>query len=136
MTPQQIALVTESWSKVLPTGDAAAAMFYERLFELDPSLQGLFKSDMSVQGGKLIAMISAAVGGANNLDSIVPAVQELGRRHVRYGVQDSHYDTVGAALIWTLEQGLGESFTDDVRTAWVDIYTLLAGVMKQVALAG
>lgn len=136
MTPQQIALVTESWSKVLPTGDAAAAMFYEKLFELDPSLQGLFKSDMSVQGGKLIAMISAAVGGANNLDSIVPAVQELGRRHVRYGVQDSHYDTVGAALIWTLEQGLGESFTDDVRTAWVDIYTLLAGVMKQVALAG
>lgn len=136
MTPQQIALVTESWSKVLPIGDAAAAMFYEKLFELDPSLQGLFKSDMSVQGGKLIAMISAAVGGANNLDSIVPAVQELGRRHVRYGVQDSHYDTVGAALIWTLEQGLGESFTDDVRTAWVDIYTLLAGVMKQAALAG
>jgi len=131
MTPRKIALVTESWAKVLPIGDTAATLFYDKLFALDPSLQALFKGDMAEQGRKLIAMISTAVGGVNNLDDIVPAIQELGRRHVSYGVASSHYDTVGIALIWALEQGLGDMFTEDVRAAWVEVYMLLAGVMKQ-----
>jgi hemoglobin-like flavoprotein len=132
-TPEQVALVQESFEKVAPIAETAAEIFYNRLFELDPSIKPLFKSDMAVQGQKLMAMIATAVKGLNNPQKLVPAVQQLGRKHVGYGVVPEHYDTVGAALVWTLEQGLGEAFTPEVKDAWVAVYTLLASVMKDAA---
>jgi hemoglobin-like flavoprotein len=133
MTPEQIALVQISFAQVLPIADTAAALFYSRLFELDPSLKQLFKGELQEQGRKLMTMIRLVVNGLNRLDQLVPAVQELGRRHARYGVQDEHYDTVGAALLWTLQQGLGPGFTPEVEAAWATAYTLLADTMKAAA---
>ncbi len=133
MTPEQVFLVQRSWKQVLPIADTAAEMFYTKLFSLDPSVKRLFKGDMKAQGRKLMAMIGTAVGGLTNLPAIVPAVQELGRRHVKYGVKDSHYDIVGDALLWTLEQGLGDAFTPDVKAAWTAVYGVLATTMKDAA---
>jgi len=132
-TPEQVALVQESFEKVAPIAETAAELFYNRLFELDPSVKPLFKGDMTEQGKKLMSMIATAVKGLDNPDKLLPAVQQLGRNHVGYGVVDAHYDTVGAALLWTLEQGLGEAFTRDVKDAWMAVYTLLASVMKDAA---
>lgn len=133
MTPEQVTLVTTSWEKVKPISDTAAELFYGKLFELDPSLKALFTGDMTEQGRKLMAMINTAVNSLKNVEAIVPAVQDLGRRHVGYGVTDAHYDTVAAALLWTLEQGLGDAFTNDVKQAWTDTYVLLATTMKDAA---
>lgn len=133
MTPQQTVLVKSSWQKVLPIRDTAAELFYTKLFTLDPALKPLFTGDIKEQGRKLTAMISTAVNGLDRLDTIVPAVQDLGRRHVGYGVKDTDYDTVAAALLWTLEKGLGDAYTPEVKAAWVEVYTLLAGTMKAAA---
>lgn len=133
MTPDDKRLVQESFAKVIPIADQAAALFYQNLFAKDPSLQVLFKGDMQEQGKKLMKMIAVAVAGLDRLDSIVPAVQDLGRRHVAYGVKPEHYDTVGAALIQTLGQGLGEAFTPQVKQAWITVYGVLAGTMKRAA---
>ena len=133
MSPTQIELVQSSWKKVVPIADTAAELFYGRLFELDPSLKPLFTTDIKEQGKKLMQMISVAVNGLNDLEKIVPAVEELGKRHVKYGVKDEHYDTVGSALLWTLEKGLGDAFTPDVKEAWTETYTLLATTMKNAA---
>ena len=133
MTPEQVFLVQRSWRQVLPIADTAAEMFYARLFSMDPSLQSLFKGDMKAQGRKLMSMIGTAVNGLSKVDELVPAVQDLGRRHVKYGVKDAHYDTVADALLWTLQQGLGDGFTPDVKAAWVAVYGVLAGTMKEAA---
>ncbi len=135
MEQQTIATVQESFKKVEPIAPLAAELFYKKLFELDPALKSLFKGDMEAQGAKLMKMIGIAVNGLNNLDAIVPAVQELGVRHVDYGVKDKDYETVGKALLWTLEQGLGDHFTPDVRNAWAEVYGLLAGTMQAAANA-
>ena len=127
----RIRLVQSSWSKVLPNSEKAAVLFYGRLFEIDPSTKVLFKGDMKEQGRKLMAMITAAVNGLNDLDRLVPVMQDLGRRHGGYGVQDKHYGSVASALLWTLEQGLGEAFTPEVKNAWTETYMLLASVMKE-----
>lgn len=131
MTPQQIKLVKDSWQKVVPIKETAADLFYDRLFTLDPSLKLLFKGDMKEQGRKLMAMIATAVNALDKLETIVPAVQDLGRRHTKYGVKDAHYDTVATALLWTLGQGLGDAFADEVKQSWVEAYTVLATTMKQ-----
>jgi hemoglobin-like flavoprotein len=133
MTPEQIELVKSSWGKVEPIAEQAAELFYGKLFELNSELKSLFKSDMKEQGRKLMVMLNTAVNSLDKLEAIVPAVQEMGRRHVAYGVKDEDYDTVGEALLWTLEQGLGEGFTADVKEAWVDTYTLVATTMKTAA---
>lgn len=133
MTPQQVTLVKLSWQQVAPIKETAAELFYGRLFDLDPELKPLFKGDMTEQGRKLMAMINTAVNALDRLDEIVPAVQDLGRRHVGYGVKDKDYDTVGAALLWTLEKGLGPSFTPEVKDAWIEVYGILAGAMKAAA---
>ena len=135
MTPQEIALVQSSWRAVQPLAEPAAAMFYARLFEHDPSLKRLFKGDMKEQGRKVMTMIGVAVSALTRLDSIVPAVQALGRRHAGYGVEERHYAVVEEALVWTLGQGLGASFTKEVEQAWRAAYGLLAGTMKQAAKA-
>lgn len=129
MTPEQIGLVQTSWNQLKPISEQAAELFYGRLFELDPSLKPLFKGDMKEQGKKLMATLSLAVASLTKLETILPAVQDLGRRHVQYGVPDQSYETVGEALIWTLGQGLGEDFTNDVKDAWVITYTTISKVM-------
>ena len=135
MTPKQKQLVQNSWEKVLPISEAAAALFYGRLFELDPSTRPLFKhTNMPEQRKKLMNMIGAAVNGLNAIDQLIPAVSNLGRRHMAYGVTDEHYTTVGKALIWTLEQGLGADFTPEVKEAWTTVYGLLADTMKNATL--
>jgi len=131
MTPDQVSLVQGSWQAVVPLKDQAAAMFYSRLFELDPTLRPLFKSDLTQQGRKLTAMIDFVVARLDRPAEIVPAVQELGRRHLTYGVRDAHYDTVAAALLWTLSACLGAGFTGEVKRAWSNAYAVLAGAMKQ-----
>ena len=133
MNPKQIDLVQSTFELVSPNAEAVANLFYQRLFELDPSLRPLFKSDMKSQGAKLMKTLSIVVWGLNETDKLIPVVSQLGARHVGYGVKDAHYDTVGAALLWTLGMGLGDEFTKDAEEAWTAAYTLLAGVMKAAA---
>jgi hemoglobin-like flavoprotein len=135
MTPKQIRLVQNSWKQVLPISDQAAALFYGRLFELEPSYRRLFTTDQKEQGRKLMQMISVAVNGLPKLDTIVPPVEDLGRRHLDYQVTEEMYDTVGEALLWTLGQGLGKAFTPEVEAAWTETYNTLAEVMKSAAYA-
>ncbi len=133
MNPEQIRLVQDSFAQVIPIADTAAELFYGRLFELDPALRPMFRGNMQEQGRKLMSTLRVVVVGLSRLEQIVPAVRELGRRHVAYGVQDEHYDTVAQALLWTLEQGLGDQFTPETREAWVTAYTLLATTMQEAA---
>lgn len=133
MTNTQKQLVQGTFGQVAPIADTAAKLFYDRLFDLDPSLRALFKSDMDEQGRKLMQMIGAAVNGLDDMEALLPTVQDLGRRHANYGVLESHYETVGEALLWTLGQGLGEKFTPEVEEAWAETYTVLATVMKEAA---
>ena len=133
MTPQQIALVQESFRKVLPIAETAATIFYARLFELDPSLRKLFSGDMKRQGMMLMSMIASAVRGLSDPNALIPVLTALGRRHGGYGVVDAHYTTVAEALLWTLGQGLGDEFTPDTRDAWVAAYSMMASVMQQGA---
>ncbi|MBR0654756.1 globin family protein [Plastoroseomonas arctica] len=133
MTPAEKDHVRASFALVEPIAAQAGALFYGRLFELDPSLRPLFRGDMAEQSAKLMAMIATVTKNLDNPGVLVPAVQSLGKRHAGYGVQDSHYATVGAALIWTLGQGLGDKFTPEVEGAWVTAYTFLSGVMQEAA---
>lgn len=133
MTPQQVELVQTSFDQVRPIAAAAADLFYQRLFELDPALRPLFTSDIKKQGAMLMSTLSLAVNGLSRPETIIPAVQGLGRRHVAYGVQDHHYQTVGEALLWTLNQGLGDAYTPDVQDAWIAAYGLLTSVMQTAA---
>ena len=133
LTLTQIELVQNTFANIAPIADDAAVLFYRRLFEIDPSLQQMFKGDMAEQRRKLMQMLTAAVKGLPRLDRLVPVVEELGRRHAGYGVSDAHYDTVGAALIWTLEKGLGRAFTPEVKDAWTTVYGVLASTMKNAA---
>ena len=135
MTPEQIDLVRSSFAKLEALGDRVAVMFYDRLFELDPSLRSLFKGDLAVQRSKLLAALALVVRGLDRPDRILPAVRELGRRHARYGVEPDHYATVASALIWALWQALGPEFTPALRRAWVDAYSLLAWTMIAAAEA-
>lgn len=131
MTPDQIEAVQRSWRQVLPIADGAARLFYGRLFSLNPSLRRMFRGDMEEQGRKLMATLSFVVDHLDQLPELLPAVQALGRRHAAYGVRDEHYATVASALLWTLEQGLGSSFTSEVREAWATAYGVVAGTMKE-----
>jgi len=133
MTPRQVELVQQSFLKVTPIADVAASLFYARLFELDPALQKLFSGDMKRQGAMLMNMIGSAVRGLTETKALIPVLTALGRRHSGYGVVDSHYGTVAEALLWTLERGIGDEFTAEVRDAWVAAYTLMATVMQQGA---
>jgi hemoglobin-like flavoprotein len=133
MNETQKKLVQQTWASVVPIADQAAAIFYGKLFEADPSLRPLFKGDIEEQGKKLMKMIGMAVGGLDRLNELVPVVQALGKRHVGYGVKDSHYDTVAGALLGTLSAGLGPAFTPEVKEAWTTVYTVLATTMKDAA---
>ena len=129
MTPQQIDLVQSSFKKVVPIAGTAADLFYDRLFETAPEVRSMFPQDMKEQKAKLMGMLGTAVSHLHKLDEILPAVKALGERHKGYGVTAAHYAPVGAALLWTLEKGLGPDFTPEVKEAWTLTYTALAGVM-------
>ncbi|WP_010521624.1 globin family protein [Aquimarina agarivorans] len=133
LTERKKRLVQSSFTKVAPIADKAAEIFYNKLFELDPSVKPMFKGDMKQQGAKLMSMIGTAVNGLDNLEAIVPAVQNLGKNHLAYGVKNEHYDTVGSALLYTLETGLGDDFTPNVKDAWTEVYSVLATTMKDAA---
>jgi len=133
VTPEEVSLVQSSWEKVAPISDTAADLFYGKLFELDPALKELFPDDMAEQKKKLMQTLAVCVNGLTDLGEIVPAVQTLGQRHVTYRVKDEHYATVGAALLWTLEQGLGDMYTPETANAWTTVYGVLADTMKQAA---
>jgi hemoglobin-like flavoprotein len=128
-------LAQKSFAQVRPIADAAAALFYSRLFELDPTLRPLFKGDLKEQGRKLMDMLTLAVKGLDRPETLLPALAALGRRHAGYGVNKHDYETVGEALIWTLEQGLGPSFTPEVREAWEAVYGFVAGAMREATVA-
>jgi hemoglobin-like flavoprotein len=136
MTPQQVTEVQASFAKVVPIADQAAALFYGRLFETAPETRALFRGDMDVQGRKLMTAIATVVDNLGAVEAIVPAVEDLAKRHVGYGVQPKHYDMVGAALLWTLEQGLGDNFTPEVGAAWAAAYGALSGMTIAAAYDG
>lgn len=131
MTNEQIYLVRTSFAKVEPIAEKAAALFYAKLFDLDPQLRQLFKNDIYEQGKKLMQVIGYAVENLDRLDEIVSQVQALGARHADYGVEESDYETVGSALLWTFEKALGREFTAEMRAAWAAVYELLAATMLE-----
>jgi len=129
MTPNQIRLIQESFAKVAPISEQAAALFYGRLFEIAPQVQPLFRGDMKEQGRKLMATLATVANGLSDLPSILPAASALAKRHVAYGVKADDYAPVGDALLWTLERGLGAQWTPDVKAAWATAYAVLAEYM-------
>lgn len=130
MTPNQISLVQSSFKSVVPIAATAADLFYDRLFQIAPHVRPLFPADMSTQKVKLVGMLATAVSNLHQVETILPAVRDLGSRHRGYGVTDDYYRPVGEALLWTLEQGLGPAFTPDVKAAWTQAYAMLAGAMQ------
>ncbi len=129
MTPDQVKAIQDSFAKVVPISEQAAALFYGRLFEIAPAVKPLFRGDIEEQGRKLMAMLAAVVNGLGNLETILPAASALAKRHVDYGVKPADYEPVGAALLWTLERGLGAQWTPELAAAWTDAYTVLADFM-------
>jgi hemoglobin-like flavoprotein len=129
MSPDQVKAIQESFAKVVPISQQAAALFYGRLFEIAPAVKPLFRGDIEEQGRKLMAMLAAVVNGLGNLETILPAASALARRHVDYGVKPADYEPVGAALLWTLERGLGAQWTPELAAAWTEAYTVLADFM-------
>ncbi len=129
MTPEKVRLVQESFAQIVPMKDEVTRLLYERLFELDPSLRALFRGDMERQRARLGVALAMVVHGLKSSAAIVPVLEELGRRHVGYGVRAEHYATVGEAILWALGQVLGERFTSEVREAWSEAYELIASTM-------
>jgi hemoglobin-like flavoprotein len=129
ITDGQVALVQSSFAHVLPIADAAGLLFYERVFTLAPEARSLFGDDIALQASRTMAAIKTAVDGLDNIEQIAPFLVRLGARHVRYGVRPEHFEIVGDALLWTLEQGLGELFTPGVRDAWATAFGVIASAM-------
>ena len=134
LTAEQVNIIRDTWRSIGPISNMVPQIFYDRLFEIDPSTKPLFtKTNMPGQHVKLMEALELVAENANDLDSLTPALEDLGRRHVRYGVEDKHYDSVGAALMWTLERGFGAAFTHEVRQAWLLAYQFVSGTMRQAA---
>ncbi|WP_024511480.1 globin family protein [Bradyrhizobium sp. ARR65] len=133
MTPEQVTLVQQSFSKVAPIADQAAVVFYERLFEVAPQVRAMFPDDMTEQRKKLMATLAVVVNGLSNLETVLPAAGALAKRHVAYGAKPEHYPVVGSALLWTLEKGLGEAWTSDIAEAWSAAYGTLSDFMIEQA---
>ena len=129
MTPDQVKLVQQSFAKVAPISETAAVLFYDRLFEIAPQVKAMFPADMTEQRRKLMGMLAAVVNGLGDLNSILPAASALAKRHVGYGAKAEHYPVVGAALLWTLEKGLGDGWTPQIAEAWTATYGTLSGYM-------
>ena len=133
MTPAQIGLVQDTFRYIVPVADLAAELFYKRLFELDPKLEPLFTGDMGEQGGKFMRTLATLVAGLEDFEAVAPSLRALGRRHADYGAEPAHYETLATALLWTLEQAMGEVFTDVVKEAWTAADRTLAATMIDAA---
>lgn len=134
MTPEQITRVQDSFRQVVPIKEEAARLFYGRLFDIAPQLRPMFRNtDIAEQGQKLMATLGFVVGALRQPDALLPAARGLAMRHVGYGVQEEHYAIVGAALLWTLEQGLGDAFTAELHDAWAAAYAMLSDAMIEAA---
>jgi hemoglobin-like flavoprotein len=129
MTPDQVKAIQDSFAKVVPISQQVAALFYGRLFEIAPAVKPLFHGDMAEQGRKLMATLAFVVNGLGNLETVLPAASALAKRHVDYGVKAADYAPVGAALLWTLERGLGAQWTPELAEAWGAAYGLLSEFM-------
>jgi nitric oxide dioxygenase len=129
MTPDQIKLVQQSFAKVAPISDQAAMIFYDRLFEVAPSVKAMFPADLTEQRKKLMTTLAVVVNGLTNLEAVLPAASALAKRHVSYGARPEHYPVVGGALLWTLEKGLGDAWTAEIAAAWTAAYGTLSGYM-------
>jgi hemoglobin-like flavoprotein len=129
MTPDQVQLVQQSFAKVAPISETAAVLFYDRLFDIAPKVRSMFPTDMTEQRRKLMATLAVVVGSLGNLESVLPAASALAKRHVSYGAKAEHYPVVGAALLWTLEKGLGDGWTPEIAEAWTAAYGTLSGFM-------
>lgn len=129
MTPEQVKAIQDSFAKVVPISEQAAALFYGRLFEIAPAVKPLFRGDMKEQGRKLMATLGVVVTSLDNLEAVLPAASALAKRHVSYGVKSADYEPVGAALLWTLQRGLGEAWTPDLAAAWSAAYAVLSDYM-------
>jgi hemoglobin-like flavoprotein len=136
MNPAQVKLVQDSFAKVVPISEQAAVLFYDRLFEVAPSVKAMFPADMREQRKKLMGTLAVVVNGLSNLGAVLPAASALAKRHVSYGAKPEHYPVVGGALLWTLEKGLGEAWTPDVADAWTAAYGTLSGYMISEAYGG
>jgi hemoglobin-like flavoprotein len=135
MTARQVALVQQSFRLIEPIIEDASVLFYERLFEIDPSLQQMFQRSRRDQARLLAQTLTVVVKGIDKPAQLKNAVKALGERHAGYGVRDEHYAVVAEALLWTLEAGLKDAFTSDVRDAWVAAYGWLAFTMQSAAAA-
>ncbi len=135
MTPEQIELVQNSFAKVRPAAKDVSSLFYKRLFHVAPQVRPMFPENMDEQGKKLMAVLGTAVQSLTNLPALVPVLEKLAIGHLEYGVEEAHYDVVGEVLLWTLEQGLGDDFTPEVRDAWIETYTIVAQTMCGAAYA-
>jgi hemoglobin-like flavoprotein len=133
MNSRHVELVQQSFTQLAPVAPAAAELFYNRLFHIAPDTRLLFKGDLRAQGTQLMNMIGMAVRQLAQPAALLPMLRLLGARHHGYGVTTRHYDQVGAALLWTLQMGLGERFTPELREAWTETYGLIAGAMQEGA---
>ena len=129
MTQRQIELIQNTWDYVTTNIAEAGDIFYGRLFEKNPEIRSMFTGDIKQQSRKLVAIITFAVKKLDSLGDVIADVQALGKRHDKYGVNPSHYPVVADSLLWTLEKGLGERWNDEVKEAWVTLYTTLSGIM-------
>lgn len=134
MKPETERLIRQSWNQFEPVAEASARFFYEKLFELDPEARRLFaRTDMEAQGRKVMQMFAEIVRMLDQPEGLIAELAALGRRHVHYGVRDAQYDSLGSALLWTLELGLGPAFTPEVRNAWTEAYLLLSTILRRAA---
>jgi hemoglobin-like flavoprotein len=133
LTEEQKKLVRASIRRAERMAEVVGLNFYQRLFELDPKLRPLFQHNIQEQSKKLMATLKMVVDGLDYSQELVASIRSLGRRHVQYGVKEKHYDTVGEALLWALEKGLGPEFSPGARNAWLIVYTWLAATMKEAA---
>jgi len=133
MTPEQIKLVQDSFATIRPAAPKVAELFYSRLFMVAPQVRPMFPENMDEQGKKLMAVLGTAVQSLTNLPALIPILEKLAQTHLSYGVEAAHYDVVGEVLLWTLEQGLGDDFTQDVNEAWAQTYAIISQTMCEAA---
>ncbi|GAB4125509.1 MAG: globin family protein [Roseiflexaceae bacterium] len=138
MNQEQKQHIRQTFAQIQPIAASVASLFYGRLFAIAPQLQPLFgyeigSTEMVQQGNKLMHMLTIAVANLDQIEHVLPALEALARRHVAYGVEPDHYDLVGAALLWTLEQALGDGYTAECAAAWQALYTTIATTMKRAA---
>ena len=134
MTPDEVKIIKQTWAMVVPSAEQVGPLFYNRLFEIAPETKHMFtRTSIPEQSKKLLAMLSYVINKLDNLENLLEEIAALAKRHVQYGVTEEHYTKVGEALLWTLEKGLGEHWTVEVKDAWVTCYTTLSGAMIQLS---